>query len=88
MGGEGSMMNANVSLKNNRGMLSKRRERRTHLGAYANKKLKEFPMASEQDILEIQEEMKKKNRTAKFRNSVLFIIVFMIVLFGFLHLLK
>ncbi|WP_170309824.1 hypothetical protein [Seonamhaeicola maritimus] len=55
MGGEGSMMNANVSLKNNRGMLSKRKER-SHLGgSYSNLELKDFPVATEAQLEKIRQ---------------------------------
>lgn len=55
MGGEGSMAGANVSLKNNRNQLSKRKDRKALGGSYANIELKEFPKATEAQILELRE---------------------------------
>lgn len=43
MGGEGSMMAANNSLKNNRALVSKRKEKSGLVGSYSNVKLAEFP---------------------------------------------
>ena len=65
MGGEGSMMNANLSLKNNRSMLSKRKEKSALGGSYANTELKEFPKATKAQLREIKKKIQKEDSKRK-----------------------
>ncbi|MBD0832442.1 hypothetical protein [Aestuariibaculum sediminum] len=46
MGGEGAMMAANSSLKNNRDLVSKRKESKALQGSYANVNIKKYPNAT------------------------------------------
>lgn len=55
MGGEVSMLVAIKSLKNNRNLLSKRKEKSVLGGSYANIRLKELPEAT----LELLQEIKQ-----------------------------
>lgn len=76
MGGEGSMMAANNSLKNNRSLLSKRKEKGALSGSYANIKLKELPKASPEQLLEIKKRLKRENKEARIKNISIFLILF------------
>lgn len=79
MGGEGSMAGANVSLKNNRNQLSKRKDRKALGGSYANIELKEFPKATEAQILELREKIKKENRRRLEKQILLFVVFIAVV---------
>jgi hypothetical protein len=75
MGGEGSMMHANSSLKNNRKLISKRKERNTLSGSYANAELKEFPKATPEQLKEIRERIIKENKQASLKQILIFVIL-------------
>ena len=79
MGGEGYMMAANNSLKNNRSLLSKRKEKKAFEGSYSNIKLKEFPKASKVELLRIQEKIKAENKLIRKKQYIIFTIVFIIL---------
>ncbi len=70
MGGEGSMMTANQSLKNNRNLL-KRKERNALEGSYANIQLKEFPKATKAQLQEIKERVQIENKQARIKQLIL-----------------
>ncbi|WP_405296567.1 hypothetical protein [Algibacter sp. Ld11] len=74
MGGEGSMMAANQSLKNNRNLTAKRKEKGVLSGSYANIELKEFPKATQEQLDTIKEQTIKNNKKALITNIVFFII--------------
>ena len=80
MGGEGAMMAANNSLKNNRSLLSKRKDAKALEGSYANIELKEFPKATAEQLQEIRERIQIKNKQNRFRQflAIIFIIVVLI----------
>ena len=67
MGGEGAMMAANNSLKNNRNLVSKRKENKALEGSYANAKMKTFPKATEADLLRIREKVQLANKKARMK---------------------
>lgn len=79
MGGEGSMMAANNSLKNNRSLLSKRKEKKAFEGSYSNIKLKDFPKASKEDLIKIQEKIKTENKQMRKKQYIVFLLVLVIV---------
>ncbi|TBN05479.1 hypothetical protein EYD45_04165 [Hyunsoonleella flava] len=79
MGGEGSMAGANVSLKNNRNQLSKRKHRKALGGSYADIELKEFPKASEKQLKEIKEKIQKENRRARLWQLMVFMLLIIII---------
>lgn len=85
MGGEGSMMAANQSLKNNRNQL-KRKDRNALSGSYANIKLKEFLKATAEELQEIKERIQKENKEA-LTKQLIYLVVFIIALFIFLILI-
>ncbi|AUP78450.1 hypothetical protein [Flavivirga eckloniae] len=78
MGGEGAMMAANNSLKNNRSLLSKRKEKSALGGSYANVKLAEFPKATPDQLKEIKERLGKENQKNRLIQIVLFGVVFLV----------
>ncbi|WP_223551185.1 hypothetical protein [Aestuariivivens sp. NBU2969] len=50
MGGEGSMMHSNNSLKTNRDLLAKKKRRKVFSGSYASVKMASFPKASKKQL--------------------------------------
>ena len=82
MGGEGSMMAANNSLKNNRDLVSKRKERGGLSGSYSNVKLAEFPQSSPEQLKEIKENIIRQNKIHKIKQLAVFsILIVAFVLF-------
>lgn len=79
MGGEGSMMNANVSLKNNRNLLSKRKEKNSLSGSYANVKMANFPKATPQEIRKIKDKMLKENKEETIKQYILCSILIVVI---------
>ncbi len=86
MGGEGSMMAAINSLKNNRSLLSKRKEKGALEGSYANVKLAEFPKAIPEQLKEIRNKTIKENKKAKVKIMSCFIL-FLILISTFIYLI-
>lgn len=76
MGGEGSMMAAIKSLSNNRNLLSKRKDKNTLEGSYANMKIKKFPKATPEQLLEIKKRLQRENREARIKNISIFLVFF------------
>ncbi|MEC3907126.1 hypothetical protein VOI54_08845 [Tamlana sp. 2201CG12-4] len=90
MGGEGAMAAANNSLKNNRSLLSKRKEKKALSGSYANVEMREFPEATPEKLREIKERLQRENNQAKVKHFIGFVILFLgfVILFlGFVALL-
>ena len=79
MGGEGSMMAANSSLKTNRGQLSKRKEKKGLGGSYVGIELKDFPEATEEQIQAVRDKIQEQNRKSQSRRLIVFRVL--IVLF-------
>jgi len=75
MGGEGSMMAANQSLKNNRSLTSKRREHNALSGSYANIKLKKFKKATPEQLEAIKAKTIKDNKKSQLKHIGIFIVV-------------
>ncbi|WP_346881086.1 hypothetical protein [uncultured Algibacter sp.] len=75
MGGEGAMAAANASLKNNRGQMSKRKDRKALEGSYAHIELKDFPKATEAQLHAIKEKINKENRQARVKHIIMFVIM-------------
>ena len=81
MGGEGSMMAANNSLKNNRSLVSKRKERHALTGSYSNVTLKEFPDATPQKLKNIREKIQFENRIIRKKQFIAFcVLIFLSIL--------
>ncbi|AJR04885.1 hypothetical protein [Siansivirga zeaxanthinifaciens] len=82
MGGEGAMMAAINSLKNNRSLMSKRKENKPFSGSYAGIELKEFPKASKTDLLKIREKLQRENKIRTRKHFVILTLV--LVIFAFI----
>ncbi len=85
MGGEGSMMASNQSLKDNRAQL-KRKGKGGLEGSYAGIELKEFPKASEEQLLEIKERIQRENKRNRSKQIILLITFITLILLIFLNL--
>tara|TARA_R110002049_G_scaffold293731_1_gene478941 strand:+ start:20776 stop:21036 length:261 start_codon:yes stop_codon:yes gene_type:complete len=75
MGGEGSMMAANNSLKNNRSLISKRKEKSTLSGSYSNLELKEFPKTTPEDLAKLREKIMHENQVLRKKQWFVFCIL-------------
>ncbi|OEK09107.1 hypothetical protein A8C32_14585 [Flavivirga aquatica] len=87
MGGEGSMAAANASLKNNRSLTAKRKDKKALEGSYAGVELKEFPKVTEEQIVEIRERIKKENKQARIKQVLIFVAMCIVLLFFIKYLL-
>ncbi len=88
MGGEGAMMAANNVLKNNRNLVSKRKEKRALEGSYANIELGAFPKATPGQLKEIKERLRKENKKARVVQIILFAVIFLIFVSGIFYLFQ
>lgn len=88
MGGEGSMAAANASLKNNRSLLAKRKEKKALSGSYANVEMKEFPKATPQKLRLIREKLIRENRETRIKKLIGFIFLFLSLSLLLFFLLK
>ncbi|GGK27109.1 hypothetical protein GCM10007962_21720 [Yeosuana aromativorans] len=79
MGGEGSMMAANNSLKNNRNLVAKRKEKKALSGSYANLKLAKFPKATPEQLERIKKKIQSDNRQLRRKQIVIFGIIIVII---------
>ncbi|TGV03169.1 hypothetical protein [Flavivirga rizhaonensis] len=86
MGGEGSMLAAINSLKNNRSLLSKRKERSALGGSYSNVKLAKFPKATPEQLKEIRNRTIKENRKTRTKIMLCFVL-FLVLTSIFLYLI-
>lgn len=68
------MMAANQSLKNNRSLTSKRKEKGALSGSYANIELKEFPKATQEQLDTIKAQTLTDNKKALIQTIAFFII--------------
>lgn len=67
-------MAANQSLKNNRSLTSKRKEKGALSGSYANIELKEFPKATQEQLDTIKAQTLTDNKKALIQTIAFFII--------------
>jgi hypothetical protein len=80
MGGEGAMMAMINSIKNNKSLLSKRKEKHTMSGSYANLKIAKFPEATPEELLRIKEKIQKENKQIRTKQIIAFSILFCVLL--------
>lgn len=73
MGGEGSMMAANQSLKSNRNLLAKRKDRKALNGSYAGLKIADFPEASKQDLERLRVKLLQDRRQTRKKQLLVFV---------------
>lgn len=85
MGGEGAMMAAINSLKNNRKLLIKRKDTKALEGSYSSIELKEFPKATEAQLKAIKQRIQLQNRNYRIKLIVIsgFIVIIIITFFIF-----
>lgn len=86
MGGEGSMMAANSSLKNNRGQLSKRKEKKALGGSYAGIELKKFSKATDEQIQAVRDKIQEQNRKTQSRRIIAFCVSIVLFILFFTSL--
>lgn len=80
MGGEGSMMAANESLKTNRNLLAKRKERKGLEGSYAGIEILEFPKMSGKDLETLRLRLQIEKRQLRTKRTLGFIFVVSIII--------
>ncbi|HIC32347.1 MAG TPA: hypothetical protein EYO76_10565 [Flavobacteriaceae bacterium] len=81
MGGEGSMMAANNSLKNNRSMLSKRNGRSLGLVTNSNFKTEyNLPKATPEDIKRLRNKLQQEQRLSRIKSVILFLVIFILLI--------
>lgn len=78
MGGEGSMMAANQSLKSNRKLLAKRERFKNNLGGYGKNSKPEFnlPKATPEVLDKIKKRLNKERQQMIIKTSVLVTLIF------------
>lgn len=86
MGGEGSMMHMINTLKNNKSMLSKRKERRGLQGKYSGEKLEFEHSATKEDLEQIRLRLKKEHKQKQLKIIIVFGVVMVIVLSLFIYI--
>ena len=80
----GVVQSAITSMKNNRKLLSKRKESKVLDGNYANVGLKDFPKATPKALQSLKEKLQREQKQRTVFNTVLFAsIVVLVMLFGF-----
>lgn len=87
MGGEGAMMAANNSLKNNRNLVAKRKEKKALSGSYANMKLAKFPKATPEELERIKKKIQSENRQLRIKQIVTVLVLFCIILFFIMYVI-
>lgn len=81
MGGEGSMMAANNSLKNNRSMLSKRKGKSLGLITKSNSKTEyNLPKAKPEDIKRLRDKLQQEQRLSRIKSIILFLVIFILLI--------
>ncbi|APY11896.1 hypothetical protein BWZ22_11940 [Seonamhaeicola sp. S2-3] len=83
MGGEGSAMAATASLKNNQSMLTKRADKSVLKGSYAHAQIKEFPKATESQIIAIREKIQLENKLLRRKQIFVFVVLIIVILIGY-----
>jgi hypothetical protein len=82
MGGEGSMMNAINSLKNNRSLLAKRKDKQALSGSYSHVELREFPKATPKKLINIRKKMQCENKRIWLKQLVVFVVLILVFVCG------
>ncbi|WP_418510916.1 hypothetical protein [Corallibacter sp.] len=80
MGGEGSMMAANNSLKNNRSLVAKRKEANALSGSYASVQMKEFPKATPEMLETIKVKLQKERKQRLIKQVVVCSIIIILIM--------
>ena len=80
MGGEGSMMHANNSLKTNRDLLTKKKRKKVFSGSYASVKMASFPKANKKQLSLFREKLKHSRKEAKIKQVFVFLLILMLII--------
>ncbi|WP_339917394.1 hypothetical protein [Yeosuana marina] len=88
MGGEGSMIAANNSLKNNRNLVAKRKEKRALSGNYLAVQLAEFPKATPEQLDRIKEKIQRENKQLRIKQIIIVSIFFCIIVLFVTYIVK
>ncbi|MCB4808673.1 hypothetical protein LG651_10470 [Tamlana sp. 62-3] len=75
MGGEGSMAAANNSLKNNRNLLAKRKDKKALSGSYCGVEMKNFPKSTPELLKKIKQQTLKENKSYKRKVTYLTLVL-------------
>lgn len=87
MGGEGSMMHMINTLKNNKSMLSKRKERRGLQGKYSGEKLEFEHSATKKDLEQIRLRLQSEHKQNQLKIVIVFGVLMFVVLTLFIYFL-
>ena len=82
------MAAANVSLKNNRNQLAKRKDKNALSGSYANVEMKTFPEASPEQLIVIRRKIRKENRQVRLKQLIVFAIFILSITLLFFYLVQ
>ncbi|PWK19153.1 hypothetical protein [Xanthomarina spongicola] len=74
MGGEGSMMHMIHTLRNNKSMLNKRKDRRVINGSFSGEKLEFQNTATHEDLIKIRLKLQKERKQKLLKTIVIFSI--------------
>ena len=88
MGGEGAMMAMAASLKNNKNLKSKRKERSGLSGSYADVKMQEFPEATPELLEAIKVKTIQENRKTRIKQLVWLSVAIVMVILVFVYASK
>ena len=80
-------MSAINSLKNNRSLLSKRKEKKALRGSNSNLKMKDFPKATPQKLRQIKDKISEENKQTTQKHLVLFIAFLLILYLIYVYLI-
>ncbi|WP_452222598.1 hypothetical protein [Lacinutrix chionoecetis] len=81
MGGEGAMMHANQSLKANRKLVGKRKEKRFSFVHTSTEKTEyDLPQSTPETLKIIRQNMKRENRSNRIKRFVILILTVTILL--------
>ncbi|MCF8272234.1 MAG: hypothetical protein K9I95_00225 [Flavobacteriaceae bacterium] len=88
MGGEGAMMAMINSLKNNKSLLSKRKDKNALTGSYSNIKLAKLPNTTPEELIRIKEKIQKDNKRIMIKQIIVVSILFCFILFFILYVFQ
>lgn len=85
MGGEGSMMQMIHTLRNNKSMLNKRKERREMTGSFSGEKLEFKNTSTQEDLIKIRLRLQKERKQKRVKTIIVFSVFMLILLSVFVY---
>ena len=85
MGGEGSMMHMIHTLRNNKSMLSKRKDRRVINSSFSGEKLEFENTSTQEDLVKIKLRLQKERKQKPIKTVVIFSVVMITLLSVFIY---